>query len=61
MEAQGVQNDKFFLEIFKQRVKDSFIQEWHSRLENSTRARMFTYITRIGYQPYLDTLNIKKI
>ena len=59
-EAQGVQNVKFFLEIFKQRVKDTFIQEWHSRLENTTRARTFTYITRFDYQPYLDILKVKK-
>ena len=59
-EAQGVQNVKFFLEIFKQRVMDSFIQEWHSHLENSIRARTFTYIRRFDYQPYLDISKVKK-
>ena len=30
-EAQGVENQKSFLEIFKQRIKDNFVQEWYSR------------------------------
>ena len=60
-EAQGVQNAKAFLEICKQRVKDTFIQEWHSRLETSTRARKFIHITKFNYQPYLDIINVKKI
>ena len=37
--AQGVGNKEAFLEIFKLRVKYIFIQDWHSRLDNSTRAR----------------------
>ena len=59
-EAHGVQNAKAFLEIFKQRVKDTFVQEWHSRLETSTRARTFIHITKFNYQPYLDIINVKK-
>ena len=37
--AQGIGNIRNFLAIFKIRVKDIYIQDWHSRLENSTRAR----------------------
>ena len=59
-EAQGVENQKSFLEIFKQRIKDNFVQEWHSRSENSTRARTFINITSFKYQPYLDIINVKK-
>ena len=60
-EAQGVENPKSFLEIFKQRrIKDNFVQEWHSRLENSTRARTFINIKNFKYQPYLDIINVKK-
>ena len=36
---QGVGNIGVFMNIFKQRVRDIFIQNWHERLENSTRAR----------------------
>ena len=59
-EAQGVENPKGFLEIFKQRIIANFVQEWHSRLENSTRARTFINITSFKYQPYLDIINVKK-
>ena len=38
-ETQGVGNIEQFLGTFKQRVRDVFAQEWHTRLENSTRAR----------------------
>ena len=50
-EAQGVENPKNFLEIFKQRIKDNFVQEWQSRLENSTRARTFINIKSFKCQP----------
>ena len=57
-EAQGVENPKSFLEIFKQRI-DKFVQEWHSRLENSTRARTFINIKSFKCHPYLGTINFK--
>ena len=56
-----MENPQSFLEIFKQRIKDNFVQEWHSRLENSTRARTFINITSFKYQPHLDIINVKKI
>ena len=58
--AQGVGNKEAFLEIFKLRVKDIFIQDWHSRLDNSTRARCFITFAKFQYQQYLDILNIEK-
>ena len=48
------------LNIFKQRVRDVFTQTWHSRLENSTRARCFLTFADFKYQEYLDVLNIMK-
>ena len=51
---------KNFLEIFKKRIKDNFMQEWHSRVENSTRARTFINTTSFKYQPYLDIINVRK-
>ena len=50
-EALGVEKPESFLEIFKQRIKDNFMQEWHSCLENSTRAR--TFIAVALCRPYI--------
>ena len=57
--SQGVENSNRFLQHFKQRVRDIFIQEWHARLENSTRARFYVNIANFKYQTYLDTLTVK--
>ena len=53
-----MENPKSFVEIFKERLKDNFVQEWHS--QNSTRARTFINITSFKYQRYLDIINVKK-
>lgn len=58
--AQGVGNEQLFLEVLKIRVKDIFMQEWHSRLEASTRARFYYVIANFQYQSYLDIINIEK-
>lgn len=57
---QGVGDMKIFMQVFKQRIKDVFIQDWHSRLENSTRARFYTVICNFQYQKYLDVLQVQK-
>ena len=44
-ETQGVGNIEFVLTIFKQRVRDVFAQDWHTRLENATPARCYITIT----------------
>ena len=63
-EAQYIENSKSFLEIFKQKVKDCIVQEWHSRVEDSlkdsNRARTFIHITNFKAQPYLDKITVKK-
>ena len=58
--AQGVGNISTCLGIFKTRVKDVYIQDWHSRLENSTRARCYINIAKFQFQQYLDILKIQK-
>ena len=40
--SQSVGNVKLFLNVLKTRISDNFIQNWHSELEESNRAR--TYI-----------------
>ena len=41
-------------------MRDVFTQDWHSRLENSTRARCFLTLADFKYREYLDVLNIMK-
>ena len=36
------------------------MQDWHSRLEESTRARFYNTVAHFGYQSYLDSINIEK-
>ena len=40
-ESQGVGNIETLLSTFKQIMRDVFTQNWHSRLENATRARCY--------------------
>ena len=51
-ESQGVGNIQMFLNIFKQRMRDVFTQDWHSRLQNSTRARCYLTFANFQYQKY---------
>lgn len=58
---QQVGNEKDFSELFQTRVKDIFIQNWHSELVDSPRARCYLLFTNeFGYKSHLDTLNIEK-
>ena len=58
--AQGVGSIAIIINIFKQRVKDIVSQEWHARLENSSRARFYNQISSFNYQVYLDKLQVDK-
>ncbi|MCG8046233.1 MAG: reverse transcriptase family protein, partial [Candidatus Thiodiazotropha endolucinida] len=57
---QGVGNISAFLKQFKQRVRDIFVQEWHSRLETSSRARCYITFSNFQYKTYLSELKINK-
>lgn len=57
--AQGVGDEKIFLSIFKQRVRDNFIQCWHQRLNESSRATFYRQICVFQFQPYLVKICIK--
>ena len=39
--VQGVGNYDVFMNILKQRLTDNFVQNWPSRLENSSRATFY--------------------
>ena len=46
--------------ILKQRLTDNFVQNWHSLVENSSRATFYRSIASFQYQPYLEIVNIFK-
>ena len=58
---QGVGNYGGFITVLKQRLTDNFIQNWHSRLEDSSRAIFYKSIASFQFQPYLLTLKHIKI
>ena len=58
--AQGVGDEKNFLSLFKQRVNDHFIQNWHQRLNESSRALFYRQICIFQFQPYLEKVVHKK-
>ena len=58
--AQGVANTDIFLSVFKQRINDTFMQNWHERLEGSSRANFYKSISNFQFQPYLENINVCK-
>ena len=58
--AQRVGNINNFLNTFKTRVKDIFVQDWHARLEASTRARCYINIANFQHQKYLELIKVEK-
>ena len=57
---QGVGNYNNFIYVFKQRLSDVFIQNWHSRIEESSRAVFYRTFATFQFQPYLDKVNVSK-
>ena len=57
---QGVGDVEGFLKVVKQRLNDQFVQNWNSRLQQSSRARFYNTISIFRLQPYLDNVNIQK-
>ena len=58
--AQGVGDVNIFLSVIKQRLSDTFVQNWHERLNESSRASFYRHICNFPFQPYLDTLTLKQ-
>ena len=50
---QNVGNEHAFLFLAKQRLKDTFVQNWNSRLNDSSRARFYRNFNTFGYKTYL--------
>lgn len=57
---QGVGNKQAFLQVFKQRLTDSFRQDWNSRLSDSSRATFYSLFCNFEHQFYLETLSVSK-
>ena len=58
--SQGVGNINIFLSQMKQGLNDTFIQNWHERLSNLTRANFYKTFASFQFQPYLSKLNVFK-
>ena len=64
---QGVEDIDIFMNIFKQRLIDTFRQEWHGRLQESSRARFYRvvkpqhqlskYLQCVTYKPHRMALS----
>jgi len=46
---QEVGHVKLFLLNVKERLNDHFIQGWHSRIENSSRAAFYKHVTHFKF------------
>ena len=58
--AQGVGDYNVFILTLKQRLSDNSIQNWHSRLESSSRATFYSSVAIFQLQPYLEKINVVK-
>ena len=57
---QGVGNVDIFLSNVKLRLKDQYIQNWTSNINESSRALFYRNICNHSFQPYLDIITFKK-
>ena len=44
----------------KQRLSDTFMQNWHDRINNSSRAIFYKTVMQFQFQPYLEKINVCK-
>ena len=58
--AQTVGDVNIFLSLVKQRLHDNFIQNWNSRLRESSRASFNSGISSFHFQHYLNFVRAKK-
>ena len=56
---QNVGDKKVFLSLVKQRLSDTFVQNWNSRLTDSSRALFYRTLS-FGYKSYLDNITTSK-
>ena len=58
---QGVQNERLFLHLFCQRLKDNYLQGWYSKLDSSDCLSLYNRIkNNYDQETYISILNIRK-
>ena len=57
---EEVGNYNAFISVLKQRLTDTFIQNWRARLEGTTRANFYKSFAVFQLQSYLDKVNVSK-
>lgn len=57
---QNVGDVKIFLGMFKRRLKDNFVQNWNSEINDSSRAVFYKTFSNFSFQTYLDIVTVKK-
>ena len=57
---QNVGNCNAFLAMFRQRVRDIFVQNWTSEFDNSSRALFYRSFSNFKFQSYLEFISVKK-
>ena len=58
--TQGVGDVTMFLNVFKQRLTDNFIQGWNAEISNSSRGNTYSLIADFNFKCYLDFITIRK-
>ena len=57
----GLGNEIAFLTLLRQILQDMFIQDWHSRLDLSSKASLYRNLSNIlCYKSYLDSISVVK-
>ena len=56
---QDVGNKRALLNVFKQTLSDNFMQDWNSRIVESSRANFYSLFLKFEHQLYLEALNVK--
>ena len=57
---QNVGNANGFLSIVKEHLKDTFVQNWNSRLNDSSRAVFYRNLNNFGLKSYLGIVTTEK-
>ena len=59
---QGVGNEKQFMSLFKQRVKDNHLQEWYSSVNEMSKLECYSkFKNMFEMEKYLSVIDIKNI
>ena len=57
---QNVENENAFLKEIRVRLADKFVQNWGSRITESSRANFYSLFSSFNHQLYIETVNVQK-